>query len=261
MGPRLRGDDRRETRDDDGVCGRAAGGSSAWHRPLPTRIGPCAYAALFVIWVSPRNSGDRPQSGWRQLVLDGRRAKLYISDRICPSDFASAGNVGARPCPDRRRRPHRACARGRSRLARRVVRADREDRRRGRASEDGSHRRAHDGVLPALGHRRLGARRALSRRLSAGLCLAHVAQRLRARARAVSRARLRARVRRRARRSASACRRTCSIRSSSGSRPRSTTSICRTIPSSSRSRRCPTTCAPPCATWRAGRRAPSRPTT
>ena len=44
--------------------------------------------------------------------------------------------------------------------------------------EDGPDRRAHDGVLPPLGHRRLGARRALSGRLSAGLRLAHRAQRL-----------------------------------------------------------------------------------
>ncbi len=58
-----------------------------------------------------------------------------------------------------------------------------------RASEDGPRRRAHHGVLPALGHRRLGARRALSGRLSAGLRLRHRPQRLRARPRAVSRPR------------------------------------------------------------------------
>ena len=78
----------------------------------------------------------------------------------------------AHPRPHRRRRPDRARARRRSRLARRAVHADREDRRPRRASEDGPHRRAHHGVLPPLGHRRPRARRAVSARLSAGLCLA-----------------------------------------------------------------------------------------
>ena len=42
--------------------------------------------------------------------------------------------------------------------------------------EHGHRRPAHHGVLPALGHRRLGARRALPRRLSAGLHLRHGAR-------------------------------------------------------------------------------------
>ena len=150
---------------------------------------------------------------------------------------------GARSCPDRRRRPHRARAGGRSWLARRVVHADREDRRRGRASEDGPHRRAHDGILPALGHRRLGARRAVSRRLSAGLCLAHVAHRLSS----SGASRFPARAQ-----SSPAAAEPAEARARAAGHVRSDhqavrdlvrrTSICSTIPSWYRSRRCPTTC-------------------
>ena len=102
-----------------------------------------------------------------------------------------------------RRRAGRPRARRRSRLARHCLHADREDRRLDRAAEDGPRRRAHHGVLPALGHRRLGRRLALPARLSAGQHLCHRPQRLRARPRALSRPRPSAAARK-ARRSASA---------------------------------------------------------
>ena len=153
-------------------------GSGAWHRPS-TRASARALVRHYSLYgylrataaiAANRTAATRPRRpAGETLYLRGN-----LSVRLCEN----VENVRARSCPDRWCRPYRARVGGRSWLARRVVRADRKDRRRGRASEDGSHRRAHDGVLPALGYRGLGARCALSRRLSAGLCLAHVAHRL-----------------------------------------------------------------------------------
>ena len=142
-----------------------------------------------------------------------RRAPAAGRHRELPGHGAQIQMTRARAGADRRRRAGRSGARRRPRLARRALHAHREDRRRDRAAEDGPGRHPHDGVLPALGHRRLGARRALPARLSAGLRLSSPRSTATSSAASRSPAAASSPARRKARRSASACRRTCSIRS------------------------------------------------
>ena len=119
---------------------------------------------------------------------------------------------------DRRRRPGRPRARRRSRLARRRLHADREDRRHDRAAEDGPRRRRAPWSSAGAGASPTGCATrptpATIRRTTSDVT---ALDRLRARPRAVPRPRASSAARRRARRSASACRRTCSIRSCSAS--------------------------------------------
>ncbi len=90
---------------------------------------------------------------------------------------------------DRRRRPDRPCARGRSRPAWRRGAAGRGAREQARPRQDAGGQRPHHGVLPAAWHRRQGAQLGLSARLGARQRIRHRHARLRARPRAHARAR------------------------------------------------------------------------
>ena len=180
-------------------------------------------------------------------VVPGYGAQVQMSART-PVLIVGGGPVG----PGARRR---------ARLARRALHADREDRRLDRAAEDGPRRHPHHGVLPALGHPRLGPRRALPARLSAGLRLRHRAQRLRAWPRAVPRPRLRALPARepaeaRARAAGHVRSDPATLRGAIRTRRR-----CATTASSFRSAKRRTACARRCATRRPARPRPSKPTT
>ena len=119
---------------------------------------------------------------------------------------------------DRRRRAGRTGARRRSRLARHRLHADREDRRRDRAAEDGHRRRRAPWNSAGAGASPTGCAtrpiRATIRRTAStspgSTATSSAASHFPPRAARSAR--------RRARRSASACRRTCSIRSCSASR-------------------------------------------
>ena len=137
----------------------------------------------------------------------------------------AARNPNSRP--HRRRRPGRARARRRSRLARHRLSADRAVGRLDLSAAHGPGRHPHHGVLPALGPGRRGRGLALSARPAAGQRLCDEPRRLRARPRAHGRRSMPRSPRPRARSGASAVRRTCSIRSCATSPRRSRASTLR----------------------------------